>query len=230
MTTISAVIPVKNVEKIIRGTIDSLWFCKEVILVDMYSTDKTKEIATSYPNVKFFEKNGYIFENFNFGMEQATSEWIIRMDSDERLSPELQEEILKTVASNPTENVFTAPYYSYFVGKSMLHGGKFQTREVLFKKGSLAYPVRSEHEAIAPLPGVTIKSGELKGAYLHFSCPSIKKYIDKIKIYWQNTALPLRLTYKNKKSTLQKCYNLLFNSLLAPKGFVFCEVPRNILQ
>lgn len=182
--TVAAVIPVKNVEKIIRGTLESLKFCDEVILVDMFSTDKTKEIALSYPNVKFFERNSYIFANFNYGMDQAQSEYILRLDSDERLSVELQKEIKAILESNEVKDIYTAPYYSYFLGKAMMHGGKFSVRDLLFKKGSLRYMEKSEHEHLQRQPGFE-KSvvGELKGAYLHFSCPSIKKYIEKINYY-----------------------------------------------
>lgn len=181
--TVAAVIPVKNVEKIIRGTLESLKFCDEVILVDMFSTDKTKEIALSYPNVKFFERNGYIFSNFNFGMDQATSEYILRLDSDERLSIELQKEISAILRSNPMD-IYTAPYYSYFLGKAMMYGGKFQVRDLLFKKGALRYQEQSEHESLSRQVGFEKSEvGALKGAYLHFSCPSIKKYIDKVNYY-----------------------------------------------
>lgn len=182
--TVTAVIPVKNVEKIIRGTLESLKFCDEVILVDMFSTDKTKEIALSYPNVKFFERDGYIFSNFNFGMDQASSDYILRLDSDERLSIELQKEISLVLKSEKILDIYTAPYYSYFLGKPMMHGGKFQVRDLLFKKGALRYKEQSEHESLSRLPGYENSAvGQLKGAYLHFSCPSIKKYIDKVNYY-----------------------------------------------
>ena len=182
--TVAAVIPIKNVEKIIKGTLESLKFCDEVILVDMFSTDKTKEIALTFPNVKFFERNSYIFSNFNYGIDQAKSDYILRLDSDERLSIELQKEIKIILESDNIKEIYTAPYYSYFLGKAMMYGGKFQVRDLLFKKGSLRYKERSEHEQLSRLPGYeeSIK-GELKGAYLHYSCPSIKKYIDKINYY-----------------------------------------------
>src|SRR5437016_13512356 len=92
--TVAAVIPTKNVADFIGGALESLRFCDEVIIVDMFSTDDTQKICESYPNVRFFQRQDYIYGNFNFGMEQARSQWIIRLDSDERLSPELQDEII----------------------------------------------------------------------------------------------------------------------------------------
>jgi|GEM_PF-574365 len=185
--TVACVIPVKNVEKIIRGALDSVAFCDEVFLVDMFSTDKTKAIALEYKNVKFIERQSYIYDNFNHGMDNATSEWIIRLDSDERLSPELQQEIIKVLEDDQLGvneyDVFTAPYYSYFLGKAMMHGNKFGTREILFKKGTLRYPVKSEHDGLANIAGRELKTGTFHGPYQHYSCPSIKKYMDKINYY-----------------------------------------------
>lgn len=181
--TVACVIPVKNVEKIIRGAIDSVAFCDEVILVDMFSTDKTKEIAEEYPNVRFFERQSYIYDNFNFGMDEAKSDYIIRLDSDERLSPKLQEEIIKALSETETKEVYKAPYYSYFLGKPLMHGGKFATREILFKKGVLRYPVKTEHDGFENITGRDVSHGLFEGPYEHYSCPSIKKYLEKINYY-----------------------------------------------
>jgi glycosyltransferase involved in cell wall biosynthesis len=183
--TVAAVIPTKNVQKIIRGTLESLRWCDEVILVDMHSTDATREIAESYPNVRYFAREGYIYANFNFGMEQAKSDWIIRVDSDERLSPELQREIVALLdgATQPRADVYLAPYLSYFIGHACQYAEKQGLREILFKKGMLAYTARSEHESLAEMPGKQPVRAALLAPYYHFSCPSIKKYLDKVNYY-----------------------------------------------
>src|SRR5690242_3676391 len=92
-STVAVVIPVFNVERIVKPTLESVKWCDEIIIVDMFSTDRTKEICTSYPNCRFFEKKGYIYENVNYGIDQAKSDWIIRLDSDEVVSPELRKSI-----------------------------------------------------------------------------------------------------------------------------------------
>lgn len=183
--TIAAVIPVKNCEKLMHGVLDSLWFCDEVIVVDMFSTDATKKICESYRNVRFFERQDYIYGNFNFGMDQATSDWIIRLDSDERLSVELQDEIIALLSGDPKHDVYTAPFVSYFVGHPMIHGSAFEKprRKTMFKRGKLRYRVESEHEDLTPTSDASISVGELKGQYIHFSVPSISKYLKKIDYY-----------------------------------------------
>lgn len=183
--TVAAVIPTKNVQKILPGVLDSLRFCDEVIIVDMFSTDGTKAICDSYPNVRYFARNGYIYENFNYGMDQAKSNWIIRLDSDERLSIELQAEIKALLAGTPEHDVYTAPFVSYFLGEPIYHGtGESKgRRETLFKKGKLRYKARSEHEPLTPVDGEGVSIGQLTHGYLHFSTPSIRKYLDKINYY-----------------------------------------------
>lgn len=221
--TVAAVIPVKNVEKIIRGTLESLKFCDEVILVDMFSTDKTKEIALSYPNVKFFERNGYIFSNFNYGMDQATSEYILRLDSDERLSVELQKEIVQVLEGDKILDIYQAPYYSFFLGKAMMHGGKFAVRDLLFKKGSLRYMEKSEHEQLSRLPGYENSPvGQLKGAYLHYSCPSIKKYMEKINYYSEKDierATPAELKVISPLRIIKHTAFYFFNQYIRQQGY-----------
>jgi glycosyltransferase involved in cell wall biosynthesis len=98
--TVAAVIPVFNVERVIRATLESVKWCDEIIVVDMFSTDETKAICTSYPNCRFFQRRDYIFSNFNYGVEQATAEWIIRLDSDEVITPDLRSSI-EAVLSDP---------------------------------------------------------------------------------------------------------------------------------
>ena len=184
--TVAAVIPTKNCEKLMTGILDSLWFCDEVIVVDMFSTDQTRKICESYPNVRFFERQDYIYANFNYGMDQAKSQWIMRLDSDERLSIELQDEIMALLDAEPDRTVYTAPYRSYFLGKPIHHGTSMvQTHRItLFRKGTLRYVTRSEHEDLTPTnKGPMPPIGRLQGLYLHFSVPSITKYLKKIDYY-----------------------------------------------
>jgi glycosyltransferase involved in cell wall biosynthesis len=182
--TVAAVIPTKNSAKVIRGALESLWFCDEVIVVDMHSEDATPAICRSYPNVRFFQKEGYIYGNFNFGMDQARSDWIIRLDSDERISIDLQNEIMKLLADPPKCDAYTAPFVSYFVGFPMENGPAEEKgrRMTLFRKTKLRYQVRSEHEDLTPVAEAP-SIGKLEHMYIHFSTPSISKFIKKIDYY-----------------------------------------------
>lgn len=183
--TVAAVIPTKNVAGIIAGTLESLRFCDEVIVVDMFSTDGTRQICESFPNVRFFERDDYIYGNFNFGVAQARSAWIIRLDSDERLSVDLQQEIRRLLDGDPDCDVYDAPFTSYFLGHPIRHGSGWEqpVRKTLFRKGTLLYRVASEHEDLTPVADAPLKTGHLRGRYHHFSTPSISTFVRKLDYY-----------------------------------------------
>jgi len=183
--TVAAVIPTKNVAGIIAGTLESLWFCDEIVVVDMFSTDDTRAVCEQYANVRFFQRDDYIYGNFNFGVEQAKSEWIIRLDSDERLSPELQDELVELLQGGPSCDYFEAPFVAYIDGNPIRNGMAWEqpVRKTLFRRGALRYRVRSEHEDLSPTGDRPLTRGALRGAYHHFSTPDISTFWRKLDYY-----------------------------------------------
>src|SRR6266853_1273739 len=81
--TLSVVIPTLNVEGIIARCLEAVRWADEVVVVDMFSTDRTREICEGFPNVRFIQRRDYIFANVNHGMEVAAGDWVMRLDSDE---------------------------------------------------------------------------------------------------------------------------------------------------
>lgn len=180
--TISVVIPCYNVEKFIRPTLDSIKWCDEVVIVDMFSTDSTKEICSSYPNVKFFENKDFIYANVNFGIEKTTSDWILRLDSDEVITPELRDEIVKDVLEAPSVSYdgFEAQQEVYVMGYRIKHGhGSTAWRGTLFRKGKAYYLAKSEHEDFQKIG----KWGRLKNKYQHFTNQTISGWLNKLNYY-----------------------------------------------
>ena len=178
--TVSAVIPTKNVEKIIRPTLESLRFCDEVVIVDMFSTDNSRAVCESYPNVRFLQRQDFIYGNFNFGAEQANSEWILRIDSDEVVSPELRESIREVMRNpNPPFLHYDALCHLYFFGMRLRNGYGDQLRTMIFRKGTAQYQVKSEHEGL----DCTGPPGKLTGHYDHFTNPSLSTWIAKTNYY-----------------------------------------------
>lgn len=180
--TVAAVIPTKNVAHIIKPALDALWMCDEVIIVDMSSTDDTRQVCESYPTVRFFEREDYIYGNFNFGVEQARSTWIIRIDSDEVVSSRLAKSITAVLeASNDaTHSCYTAEPHLYMFGYRMQYGwGAKSRRPTLFRKGSAKYRVRSEHEELQS----EHPWGHLEGYYDHFTNPTLSDFMGKIDYY-----------------------------------------------
>lgn len=180
--SITVVIPCFNVEKFIRPTLDSLGWCDEVVVVDMFSTDATKSICLEYPNVKFYENKDFIYANVNYGIDKATSDWILRLDSDEIITPELREEILSKVLTNEANpyDGFDARSEVYFMGYLIKHGfGGENWRGTLFRKGKAHYAARSEHEDLQK----TGKWGQLTNRYLHYTNQTVSMWVNKINYY-----------------------------------------------
>ena len=104
--TLSVVIPVYNVADIIGRCLDALTWADEVVVVDMFSTDETEAICRRYANVRFFQNRDYIYANFNYGLDRATGDWILRLDSDEVVSLQLAQEIQEEVLANYLKNEY----------------------------------------------------------------------------------------------------------------------------
>lgn len=183
--TVSAVIPTRNVAGYIRPTLESLRFCDEVVVVDMFSTDATEQVCRPYPNVTFLQRDGYIYGNFNYGVEHAEGEWIVRLDSDEVLSPRLQESILSVLAdSNAKFDHYDAECHLYICGMRLRGGYGDCRRTTLFRKGTARYPVAGEHEGLT----ATGPAGKLGGHYDHFSVPTLSNWVEKYNYYTNRDA------------------------------------------
>jgi glycosyltransferase involved in cell wall biosynthesis len=181
--TVAVVIPTLNVEKIIERCLDALIWADEVIIVDMFSTDSTRAICERYPNVRFFERKDYIFANVNFGMEQANTDWVIRLDSDEVLNKELQESIQR-VLKNPDPRIsgYYFPSIQYMFSLPMEYGVARRgvtKRKCMFRKGTAHYECKSEHEDIT----TTGEFGILQGYYEHFTNHTTEEIVRKFNYY-----------------------------------------------
>lgn len=182
--TIAAVIPTFNVADLLDGALRSVAWCDQIIVVDMFSTDHTADVCQRFPNCRLFRRRGYIYENFNFGMEQADTDWILRIDSDERVSPALRDEIL-ALLSRPADATphaaYTAPMVVYLFGRQLKWGpvGEQRIRNMIVRRGRARYRVRMEHEDFA-IDGTV---GSLRHPYYHYATRTIGQFVAKINYY-----------------------------------------------
>ncbi|RKX21112.1 MAG: glycosyltransferase, partial [Candidatus Zixiibacteriota bacterium] len=106
--TISACMIVKNEEELLPGCLDSIRdLVDEIIIVDTGSDDKTMEIARSY-GAKIFEQpwEGNFSKHRNYSMEQATSDWILIIDADEKLDNSNLRSLVK-IKNNPSNSIIS---------------------------------------------------------------------------------------------------------------------------
>jgi glycosyltransferase involved in cell wall biosynthesis len=203
MTKISAIILTFNEEENIQEVIDTVSFADEIIIVDSLSKDKTKIIALENKNVKFFENK---FENYtaqrNHALQLATHDWILFLDADERIIPQLKEEILKSVNCN--EFVAYNFYRKFYYKRKPIHFSGTQTdkRICLFRKSKAKYSSKKLVHETLDIDG---KTGFLKEKLIHYSFDSFEDYKNKMIFYGQLKAK--ELFQNGKKYSIWKHYS-----------------------
>ena len=148
MTTLSIVIPVHNEQDHLAACLDSVKFADEIIIILDKCTDRSKEIAVQY-GAKIIEGAWDIEgERRMLGLDAVTSTWILEVDADERVTPELAIEIKKTIASS-TDSYHLIPFDTYIGEKRVRYGWGAHVgisgKLCLFRKGSKAYDFDRVH-------------------------------------------------------------------------------------
>lgn len=175
MTKLSAVIVAHNEEKKIEGCLQSLAFVDEVVVVLDKCTDRTKEIVSKYTK-KVIEGSWNIEgARRNVAVNAATGNWILEIDSDERISPELAKEI-RAIADdeNYTPCAFTAPIHNY-IGKRYVPYGWIRTLGVLGRQTMAYRGFKHYHEDKEIHP-----TCDLQGEVKHLTNPIIHLVDDNV--------------------------------------------------
>lgn len=122
MQKISACVTAFNEEKKIARCLQSLLWCDEIIVVDSFSTDRTVEICRQFTD-RVYQRPwlGYIGQR-NMIREMAANEWVLFLDADEELSPQLKEEIKREINSDAPFVGYAFPRMVYYLGKWIKHG------------------------------------------------------------------------------------------------------------
>lgn len=181
MTKISLVINTKNEEKFIEECILSAKdIVDEIIVADMHSTDKTVEIAGNLgARIYYVEDVGFVEPARNFAISQATNQWILLLDADERITPRLAH-LLTTIAQENKYEAVRMPRKNIQLNKWIKHAGWwpdyqlrfFQKDKVKFGTEIHSSPVFSKNYFSVP--------EEEDLAILHYNFRSVDQLIDKI--------------------------------------------------
>lgn len=172
---LSVVLATYNEEKNIGPCLESVSkLADEIVVVDGSSTDQTREIAKSFGAKVIKTSNPLIFHiNKNKAIDAAIGDWILQLDADEHVSPELAEEI-KKVIKNPEYNGYWIPRRNYFLGKFLKKGGQYPDYTLRFyRRGKGRLPAKDVHEQAV----VEGRIGYLKGNLLHYRDTDFKKYL-----------------------------------------------------
>jgi glycosyltransferase involved in cell wall biosynthesis len=147
--TLSVVVIAQNEEERLRACLESVAWADELIVVDAESTDKTAQIAREFTERVWVRPWPGFAAQKNFGLEQATGDWILSVDADEEVSKELRQEILAVVTGAPAFTGYRIPRQNVFWGRWMRHGGLYPDWQLrLFRRGQGRFAARAVHESV----------------------------------------------------------------------------------
>ena len=183
MPTISAYIIAFNEAAKIKAAVESVLWADEIVVADSNSTDGTAEIATSLgARVVQIPFQGF-GELRNRAIEACRGDWIFSLDSDERCTKELRDEILGLLAGAPAHDVYRVPRRNYMMGRWIRGSGWYPNfrQPQLFRKGAMRYRPDLVHEGYEVLTDKPV--GTLRHAVWQIPFRNLEEVIHKIDRY-----------------------------------------------
>jgi glycosyltransferase involved in cell wall biosynthesis len=176
---LSVIIPCYNEENNIRQCLESVKWADEILVVDSFSTDKTLEIARKYTDRILQHEYINSAAQKNWTIPQASHDWILIVDSDERVTPELCNEIKSLLGHAPLKDGFWIRRKNFLFGEEVRHSGWGADSVLrLFRRDLGRYQEKRVHAE------VELKNTEMLGGYLeHISVSSLTDWVNKINRY-----------------------------------------------
>ncbi len=218
---ISGLVVAHNEEDMIEDALKSLNFCDEIIVVLDKCTDNTKKIAQKYTSNIIegsWELEG---ERRNLGINKCTNKWVLELDGDERISPELKTAIIQHIKTAPDGYVLL-PIHNYVGNRWIKYGwaGSFGTSKAkkLFTKGAKIWGDQRAH------PALTLNGKEteiINAGIVHLVDKDINDMIDRLKRYSDWVAADMRDSGKiiPLKTAVRKGLTRFYKSYYARKGY-----------
>ncbi len=215
MSGLSVVLATYNEEENLGPCLDSVKdISDEIIVVDGGSSDKTVEIAKKYgAKVKVTDNPPIFHINKQKAIDLATKDWILQLDADERVTPELKKEIKRVItksrgdpSTRPAKrdfaqddssdvNGYWIPRKNWFLGRFLMKGGQYPDYTLrLYRRGKGRLPQKSVHEQAV----VEGQVGYLKHPFLHYPYKNFNMYLEKWNRYTDLISDQLKSELQNK--------------------------------
>ena len=181
MPTLSAILITRNEEANLEDCLASLdGLATQIVVVDTQSTDRTLVIAQRYGALISSPPDWPGFgPQKNRALDLASEDWVLSLDADECLTPELRAEI-KGVLDKPQTDCYAIPRLSWYCGRFMRHSGWTPDYvDRLFKRGSARFSTDLVHERLIPKGPVL----RLKNQMLHYSFMNLAQVQEKMERY-----------------------------------------------
>jgi glycosyltransferase involved in cell wall biosynthesis len=183
MAKLSAVVITRNEERDIGRTLDALSFADEIVVVDSHSTDRTVEICAGR-GARVLERtfDGYGSQK-RFAVAQARHDWVLCVDADEVVSPELARSIRVLLLGEPPCAAYALRFHTVFMGRALARGSA-EKHVRLFDRRRAGWNDAPVHERVE----VRERIGTLAGVVLHTTARDLSEAILKLDAYTTRAA------------------------------------------
>lgn len=175
----SVVILAKNEEARLPDCLASVAWSDDIVLIDDHSSDATAPIAAQAgARVLRRRLDGFASQR-NYGIGQARNDWVLMLDADERVSPELAAEL---ELLDPAANIaaYSIPFRNHLGRKWLRYGGLYPDRHVrLLDRRRARYGPKEIHET----PVISGETCPLAGAVIHYTYRDVRDYLAKVEKY-----------------------------------------------
>jgi glycosyltransferase involved in cell wall biosynthesis len=212
MPLISVAIVTLNEEENLSRTLASVAWAEEIVVVDSGSTDRTVEIARSFGAIVIEREWPGFAAQKNFAISQCTGTWILTLDADEEVSPELQTQIRLLLSSNPPTDAYYLKRRNLFLGRWIKHGGFYPDPKLrLFRRTTANFAMTPKFEE-RPVHEVITFDGDsatLDYDLIHHAYPTLSHYIEHMDRYSTLGAEILVSRNRNSSSLVSFLLNVM---------------------
>jgi glycosyltransferase involved in cell wall biosynthesis len=178
---VSVIILTKDEEANLPGCLASLQWAEQVVVVDSASSDRTVAVAKAGGATVFVNPWPGFTAQRNFALSKCTQPWVLSVDADERVAPDLLEGLRSLLAAGPRHAGYRVREVNEYFGRWLRHGGIYPGEHMIFfrRKGARYVSGNADvHE------GVQVKDpGRVRGHLVHHAYPSIELALDKLNSY-----------------------------------------------
>ena len=190
---VSAVVIAYNDESNMRPCLETLTWADEIVVVDSFSTDATEKISREFTDKVYQHEFSTFGRLRNDAVAHASHDWVFSLDTDERMTPALRDEIQRELR-HPDADAYFVPRQNFFLGRWIQHSGWYPDyrQPQLFRKDRMRYRDELVHESYE-LDGTV---GYLKEHVLQYPFRDIDHYLDKMNRY--SGLMAMRMTERGR--------------------------------
>lgn len=180
MIPLTATVITFNEEENIRDCLESLSWVGNIVVVDSGSTDSTVEIAREYTSqVVITDWPGHL-EQKNRAIDLSTTDWVLSLDADERVTPALRREIEDALETEPEVAGYSMPRLTWHLGRWIRHGGWYPDRKIrLFNRRKARWGGVNPHDRVIPQGPILALTGDIE----HYSYRNLHHHLETIDFF-----------------------------------------------